>query len=79
MGIIALELDLLVDESLPGEEVVDPPGLVHVYGGEAARLAQPQSCPLFTLRTYTFYTTRIKGRITRFFCRHLLWLHGPNN
>jgi hypothetical protein len=49
---IALELDLLVDESLPGEEVVDPPGLVHVNGGEAARLAQPQSCPLLTLRAY---------------------------
>ncbi len=46
---IALELDLLVDESLPGEEVVDPPGLVHVNGGEASRLAKPQSSPLLTL------------------------------
>jgi hypothetical protein len=53
MGIVALELDLLVDESLPGEEVVDPPGLVHVNSGEAARLAQPQSSPLLTLRAYT--------------------------
>jgi hypothetical protein len=51
-GIIALELDLLVDEPLSGEEVVDPPGLVHVDGGEAARLAQPQTSPLLTLRAY---------------------------
>jgi hypothetical protein len=59
---IALELDLLVDESLLGEEVVDPPGLVHVNSGEAARLTQPQSSPLLTLRAYT---TRIKGIVSR--------------
>jgi hypothetical protein len=58
----ALELDLLVDESLLGEEVVDPPGLVHVNGGEAARLAQSQPCPLLTLLAYT---TRIKGIVSR--------------
>jgi hypothetical protein len=59
---IALELDLLVDESLLGEEVVDPPGLVHVNGGEAARLAQPQPCPLLTLRVYTTQELREEHR-----------------
>ncbi len=66
-----------MDESLPGEEVVDPPGLVHVNSGEAARLAQPQSSPLFTLLAYT--TQELGEEYRTFLLSSALGLHGPNN